>query len=134
MTDVRLLDGEEIIVEAEAGGKDGMLKQTEWTITNQRIIKSSGRLSSSTENTPFDKVVGSISTSQSMTQSLKDLGNVTFEIQIVKDVGGESGKVGDRDVNEMEQDVVRETIEMESIKDYENVAGEIRQLQQQSDD
>jgi hypothetical protein len=134
MTDVRLLDGEEIVVEAEAGGKDGMMKQTEWTITNQRIIKSSGRLSSSTENTPFDKVVGSISTSQSMTQSLKDLGNVTFEIQIVKDVGGESGKVGDRDVNEMEQDVVRETIEMESIKDYENVAAEIRQLQQQSDD
>lgn len=102
---------------------------TEYTITDQRIVEESGFISSSSTQTKFEKIVGDVTTNQSTSQVATDTGDVTFEIQKVRDKSASTGNIGDRDRSERQQSVNRQQIVLNGVKNHEQVAEAIRELQ-----
>lgn len=104
------------------------LSNSSYLITNERIIESSGLVSSSTKQYEFEQLVGDIVTEQGFIQSLVDTGDITFEVQKKRAMSESTGNLGERERREMEKDVHRETIRLEGVRNHSEVANAIRRI------
>lgn len=105
-----------------------VLGQKEYVITDERIVESSGFISSDTRQFNFENIVGDITTSQSATQAATGVGNVSFEIQKTRKTSGTTGNIGERERNEDRMNYERETVTLEDIQNHEEVAHSIREM------
>lgn len=105
--------------------------QTTYTITDERIIEERGIVTSSTKQTTFESVVGDVTSEQTPTQAVADVGDVTFTIQRTIDTAAETGSIGERERDKRQQDVQQETVTLSGVYDYEDVANRVRELQRE---
>lgn len=108
---------------------------TEYIITDERVVARSGWRNKSTETTQFEKITGNVRTEPIQTApvsvSVTNVGDVIFEVQVAKDTGATTGQLGETEKETTVQNVRREEIQLEAVKNPEEVADKIRQLQRQ---
>lgn len=101
---------------------------TEYVITDERIVESSGLVGSSTTQYDFEKLVGDIHTEQGTVQGLLGTGDIIFEVQKTRATTETTGNIGERGRSQKKRDVRRETITLENVSDHDEVADTIRRI------
>lgn len=105
-------------------------KNSWYIITDKRIIDVQGSLTgSSTVEMPYDDITGEVKTSQSFLEGLLDKGSITFEIERTRRQTATSGSYEGRERDSQEMDVLRETLELNGVRDYTDVSNTIRRIQ-----
>ncbi|AEN07227.1 PH domain-containing protein [Halolamina sp.] len=116
------------IVPVTIAAVSGGMSTKSYTITDERIIESSGMVGGSTTQHDFEKLVGDIKTEQGFLQAFFNIGDITFEVQKTQATSAEDGNFGEKERSKMNKDVRREEIRLEGVLDHTEVANTIRRI------